>query len=60
MRYLELNNDGYVINIIIWDGVTPYDAGYTLVSCDDAPNARFGWRLVDGQWIEPEEENRQD
>ena len=24
MRYLELNTQGVVTNIVVWDGVTPY------------------------------------
>ena len=54
-RYLELDTDGRVVNVIIWDGVTPYDPGYTLIPCTDAPHATFGWQLIDGQWVAPSE-----
>lgn len=53
MRYLELDTNGRVINIIIWDGITPYDPGYTLIPCTDAPHATYGWQLIDGQWVAP-------
>lgn len=53
MRYLELDTDGRVINVIIWDGTTPYDSGYTLIPCADAPHATYGWQLIDGTWTAP-------
>ena len=43
-RYLELNPDGVVINIIVWDGESPYNPeGHTLMLCDDHPSVSFGW-----------------
>jgi hypothetical protein len=55
MRWLELNAEGIVINISIWDGVTPYTpAGVAqLLPCDDNPGVSFGWRIVDGAWEAP-------
>lgn len=52
--WLELNADGYVVNIIKWDGVSPYNPpNITLLPKADHPQASFGWRLKDGEWIEP-------
>jgi hypothetical protein len=55
MRYLELNADGVVVNISVWDGVTSYSpAGVAqLLLCEDNPGASFGWQLVDGVWQAP-------
>lgn len=56
-RYLELNAEGTVVNIIIWDGVSPYNyENNTLIPCSEAPNANYGWTLTDGVWIEPVKE----
>lgn len=55
-RYLELNADGLVVNIIVWDGVSPYNPeGHTLLSCDEHPQASFGWTLDGDNWIAPPE-----
>jgi hypothetical protein len=58
MRYLELNADGIVVNISIWNGVTPYSpAGITqLLPCADNAGVSFGWQLVDGVWHAPVDE----
>lgn len=55
MRWLEINAEGVVINIVVWDGVTPYTpAGVAqLLPCDDNPGVSFGWRIVDGMWEAP-------
>ena len=55
MRWLELNAHGVVINISIWDGVSPYTpAGVAqLLLCDENPGVSFGWKIVDGMWEAP-------
>lgn len=53
-RYLELNADGLVVNIIVWDGVSPYaPEGHTLLPCDEHPQTSFGWTLSGNTWIAP-------
>lgn len=53
-RYLELNSDNTVVNIIVWDGVSEYKPdGLTLLLLDEHPDATFGWTLVDGKWVAP-------
>jgi hypothetical protein len=56
MRWLELNEQNTVTNIVVWDGESPYSpAGVSqLLPCDEHPGVSFGWRMVDGVWIEPE------
>lgn len=55
MRWLELNADGVVVNIIVWDGVSSYNPpGVTsLVPCHENPGVSYGWKLVDGEWVAP-------
>lgn len=55
MRYLELNADGVVTNIVVWDGVSPYapQGVAQLLRCDDHAGVSYGWRLVDGEWVAP-------
>lgn len=57
-RYLEINGEGYVVNIIEWDGLSPYaPAGVVLVAHDDYPQTAIGWQLVNGEWTAPRETN---
>lgn len=55
MRWLEINVEGVVTNIVVWDGVSPYTpAGVAqLLPCDDNPGVSFGWKIVDGMWEAP-------
>jgi hypothetical protein len=57
MRYLELNAEGVVKNIVVWDGVTPYapEGVSELLPCDEHPGVSYGWRKVDGGWEAPPE-----
>lgn len=55
-KYLELNSDGLVINIVVWDGESPYNPdGHTILLCDDHPQASFGWTFDGDNWIAPPE-----
>ena len=58
MRWLELNAEGVVVNVVVWDGVSTYapQGVAQLLRCDDHPGVSFGWQLVDGEWIQPQEE----
>ena len=58
MRYLELNAQGVVVNIVVWDGITHYEpAGITqLLPCDQHPGVSFGWTKIEGGWQAPPEE----
>lgn len=53
-RYLELDSNNTVVNIIVWDGVSEYaPEGLTLLPCNEHPGVTFGWTLVDGKWVAP-------
>ena len=55
MRYLELNAQGVVVNIVVWDGVSPYvPAGVAqLLRYDENPGVSYGWKLVGEEWEAP-------
>lgn len=59
MRWLELNAEGVVINVVVWDGVSTYapQGVAQLLPCADHPGVSFGWKLVNGEWIQPKEES---
>jgi hypothetical protein len=54
-NYLTVRDDGLVTNVIVWDGVTPYQPDGTLLPTDDNPGVWVGWRFVDGEWVAPPE-----
>ena len=55
MRYLEINTAGRIVNIIEWDGVSPYaPEGITLVPHAEHPETAIGWTLIDGTWTAPQ------
>ena len=55
MRYLVLDDNGFVINIIIWDGVSklPKRNKNVMLQSDAPTGITFDWQLVDGEWIAP-------
>jgi hypothetical protein len=55
MRWLELNIEGVVTNIVVWDGVSEYaPLGVAqLLSCSEHPGVSFGWRKVEDGWEAP-------
>lgn len=56
MRYLQLNAEGVVTNIVLWDGVSPYtpEGMAQLLPCEDNDGISFGWKIVDGTWEAPQ------
>lgn len=57
-RYLVYEVEtGLCVNVIIWDGVTPYDPGEGL-AVEIVPEGSLAWagwtRQSEGVWIEPE------
>jgi hypothetical protein len=62
MRWLELNADGFVTNVIVWDGVSPYTpTGVSqLLPCADNVGVSYGWQLVNGVWISPPVEDTEE
>jgi hypothetical protein len=58
MRHAQIQ-DGTVINVIVWDGETPYDPGegITLVKCPDTVGGGFtydGKKFTAPEPVEPE------
>lgn len=55
MKYLELNAEGVVTNIIIWDGVSPYEPPGVaqLLPCSQHPGVGYGWKRVANNWQAP-------
>jgi len=55
MRYLVLDAEGLVVNVVIWDGVSRFRwRDRTPMLESDAPvGVRMGWKHVDGEWIAP-------
>jgi len=62
MRWLELNADGVVTNIVVWDGVSEYapQGVAQLLSCSEHPGVSFGWRKVEDGWEAPPQEESND
>lgn len=59
MNYPLIENDtGHVVNVIDWDGVTPYTVpdGYSLaVDPNDPPQVTIGWTYSNGTFSPPSE-----
>lgn len=55
-KYIEVCNEtGRLLNIILWDGITPYSrSGRTLIDADECPaNIGFGWVKTESGWQAP-------
>ena len=57
-QYLVIRQlDGYVVNTIIWDGITPFsEPGCELISRSTAPvGVDIGWTFNNNVWTSPDE-----
>lgn len=45
--------DGQVVNLILWDGETPYEPEGVAVALDADSPVGPGWAQVDGEWVAP-------
>ena len=54
--YLVLNENSIVINMIEYDGVSPYDPGNnnSLIIFDESIKPSYGWSYTGGVWEAPE------
>lgn len=52
MNYLLVKND-VAINVVVWDGVSPYDSPPDCTLVEQPAGVAIGWRLVDGTWQRP-------
>lgn len=56
MTYVILEGED-VVNVIVWDGETPYDPENGRVR--EAPDGvGIGWKRIDGEWVAPPEETQ--
>ena len=55
MRYLVLNEQGYIENIIIWDGVSklPKSIKNVMLESEAPTGVTSSWQLVNDEWIAP-------
>ena len=61
MRYALVNADGLVVNAIVWDGQTDYNApdGLTVVAISDDVRAGPSWTYDGTDWIAPPAEDEE-
>ena len=51
---LVRESDGLVVNVCVWDGVSPWNDlpdGVDAVECPN--NVGPGWSYIDGEWVAP-------
>jgi hypothetical protein len=55
MKYALVDADGLVVNAIVWDGETEYNApdGLTVVAVPDGQPCGPGWTYDGSDWIAP-------
>lgn len=53
--YLLADAAGTVINIILWDGVTPFDPGEGCTLTPQPGGVDIGWRRAGEGWAAPEQ-----
>lgn len=56
MKYAIINKDE-VINVIEWDGVTPFQYPFEHDDIVQSDELQIGMKLIDGVWKYDEEEN---
>jgi hypothetical protein len=44
--------DNKVVNVVLWDGVAPFDPGMELVEIPDGIHAGIGWDYIDGEFVD--------
>lgn len=44
--------DGKVVDISLWDGVSEWSPGETIVEIEDNVSAGIGWDYVDGEFVD--------
>ena len=55
MRYAIIKNNA-VVNVIIWDGKTKFEYPFDYDEMIQSDALQIGMQLVDGVWIQKEEE----
>lgn len=54
-RYAILDDDGFVVNVILWDGESEYDPDGNLRLLPDDSGVGIGWQRVGRRWTAPPE-----
>lgn len=54
--YAQIDEDGKVVNCILWDGVTTFNLSTQLIEFNDENPAHIGGTYVDGVFLPPPEE----
>jgi hypothetical protein len=44
--------DGKVVNVSVWDGVTPFEPAEELVEIPEGVTAGIDWDYVDGEFVD--------
>jgi hypothetical protein len=44
--------DGKIVNVSVWDGVTPYEPAEELVEIPAGVTAGIGWDYIDGEFVD--------
>lgn len=44
--------DHKVVNVVLWNGVSPFDTGLELVEIPEDSYAGIGWDYVDGKFVD--------
>lgn len=52
MKYALVENN-VVTNIVLWDGVSPFETDGELIPLDDDPPLGIGWHREGSEWIAP-------
>jgi hypothetical protein len=52
MKHVAHIVDGTVVNVSVWDGVTPYEPAEELVEIPEGTTAGIGWDYVDGEFVD--------
>lgn len=53
MRYAEINEEGIVVNVILWDGVSELEGSENLTLLEEDGPAGPDWVLDGEEWVAP-------
>lgn len=52
MTEFAVVENGCIVNVILWDGVSEFETPHTMIPLPEG--AAVGAELIDGQWVNPE------
>lgn len=55
-KRIAIIKDGVVVNVAVWDGVTPWSPGpeFDFMDLAGFPDASIGWHYANGEFWAPE------